>query len=86
MAPTNKIGVRENIIQQPVAGKMLSLQEREGERGAELRVRTQVRINQVMGGTNSSSNLQKMHAFCRCGLGEAKFKTIPVSSTLDDES
>ena len=70
MAPTNKIGVRENIIQQPLAGKMLSLQEREGERGAELRVRTQVRKNQGMGGTDSSSNLQKMHAFCRCGLEE----------------
>ena len=65
---------------------MLSLQEREGERGAELRVRTQVRINRVMGGMNSSSNLQKMHAFCRCGLEVEEYKTILVSSILDDES
>ena len=61
---------------------MLSLQEREGERGAELRVRTQVRINRVMGGMNSSSNLQKMHAFCRCGPMLKRSRTIRVSSTL----
>ena len=86
MAPTNKAGVRENIIQLPWAGKMLPLQEREGERGAEPRVQTQVRKNQGIGGTNSSSNLQKMHAFCRCGLEEGWSKTIPVSTILDDES
>ena len=39
-----------------------------------------------MGGMNSSSNLQKMHAFCRCGLEVEGYKTILVSSILDDES
>ena len=39
-----------------------------------------------MGGTNSSSNLQKMHAFCRCGLEEGGYKIILVSLVLDDES
>ena len=63
---------------------MFSLQEREGE-GAEPRVRTQVWKNQGIGGTNSSSNLQKMHAFCRCGLEEGGYKTILVSLMLDDE-
>ena len=64
---------------------MFSLQEREGE-GAEPRVRTQVWKNQGIGGTDLSSNLQKMHAFCRCGLTEGKFKIIPVSLILDDGS